>query len=743
MTGADLVKLGLSEEQAASLIRNGQYWKTRFGQVEQAQHDRGAKAFRKIEDQYRKAQKDLEAKISAWYQRFADNNGITLQEARKMLDAKQLAEFRWDVNEYIKYGKENALNGQWVKELENASARFHISRLEALKIQCQQDVEVLFGSYADTFDHAMRDIYKSGYYENAFTFQKGLGVGWDFSGLDPNHINKVLNTPWAVDGRNFTERIWGSKDKLINEMDQTLTQNIILGKDPQKAIDTIAAKMDVSKAQAGRLVMTEEAYFSSLAQKDCFKELDVDSYEIVATLDSITSDICRDMDGKVFKMSQWETGVTAPPFHPWCRTTTVPAFEDDFGLIGERAAKDDKGKTYYVPANMTYHEWEKAFVKAAPIDGIREPVDIKFRTSIKGCKAVEGGFNVLDAGMKNGQGLKVITLNKLNITEWYELPAETQYQLQYSPMDKKAFRLPKGDYEVQRYVEGSFENAERDEIAKELDGEYVGFTFFRKNNQSFFIDFYQKDGKLLYSVGKADVNRTISNESLKALESVVAERERKIIETIGETCLKDISTRNGDDWVNAMKEFHHAIQADGLPTILSDAEYNAIQSPVLYRGIAPQSRLRSDITTTMNTREMADEFFTNAIPFPSRGVYGDGVAYASPSYKKIAWNYATNGGAQLHGGVIIEFKLKPDARLITYEDALAVFRKMSKNPNNRLLFNPKQHNAFDREVGKAMNSLGYDAIIKHNGDNTGKDFYVILNRSALATKKKYITTMLK
>ena len=41
-----------------------------------------------------------------------------------------------------------------------------------------------------------------------------------------------------------------------------------------------------------------------------------------------------------------------------------------------------------------------------------------------------------------------------------------------------------------------------------------------------------------------------------------------------------------------------------------------------------------------------------------------------------------------------------------------------------------------------MNALGYDAIIKHNGDNTGQDFYVILNRAALVTKKKYITKQL-
>lgn len=67
---------------------------------------------------------------------------------------------------------------------------------------------------------------------------------------------------------------------------------------------------------------------------------------------------------------------------------------------------------------------------------------------------------------------------------------------------------------------------------------------------------------------------------------------------------------------------------------------------------------------------------------------------------------------------------------------------MSKKGNSELLFNPNQTNAKDKEVGKAMNSLGYDAIIKHNGDDTGQDFYVILNRAALVAKKKYITTAL-
>lgn len=350
-------------------MNNGEYWQKRFELLEQVAHQQGVQCYADIEKQYRQAQKQLEGQIAAWYQRFASNNGVTLAEAKRMLNAKELAELKWDVNQYIQYGQENAINGTWVKQLENASARFHISRLEALKLQTQQSIEVMFGNQLDSIDSTMRNVYKSGYYHTAYEIQKGVGIGWDFSALDDKQISKVINKPWAVDGKNFSERIWGNRQKLVNELNNTLTQNIVLGKDPQKAIDEIARKMNTSKTNAGRLVMTEEAFFSSAAQKDCFTELDVEQFEIVATLDSHTSDICRGMDGKHFKMSEWKVGETAPPFHVHCRSTTVPYFDDEFDAVGERAARNEEtGKTYFVPGNMTYKEWDKAFVQGDKSD---------------------------------------------------------------------------------------------------------------------------------------------------------------------------------------------------------------------------------------------------------------------------------------------------------------------------------------------------------------------------------------
>lgn len=351
-------------------MKNSEYWKLRFEQLEQAQNGQGAAAFAEIERQYKEAQKQIEGQIARWYQRFADNNGITLAQARQYLKGAALKEFQWDVQDYIKYGQDNALMGGWMKELENASAKYHISKLEALKIQTQQSLEVMFSKQMGTVTGAMGDIFESGYYHTAYELQKGFNIGWDIAGLDQSQIEKVLSKPWAVDGKNFSERIWTNKEKLISELHGELTQNIMLGADPQKAIDSLAKKMNTSKQNAGRLIMTEEAYFSSAAQRDCFDDLDVEQYEIVATLDSHTSDICRSLDGKHFPMKDFQAGVTAPPFHVYCRSTTVPYFDEDFGDIGERAARDEEtGKTYYIPDDMHYEDWKQTFVDGGDKSG--------------------------------------------------------------------------------------------------------------------------------------------------------------------------------------------------------------------------------------------------------------------------------------------------------------------------------------------------------------------------------------
>ena len=337
------------------------YWKKRFEALEAASNKYGIETYRKIEPAFDSAFRQIESEITLWYERLAKNNGVTMQEARQWLNANELKEFQWDVQEYIKYGRENAINQQWIKELENASAKYHISRLEALKVRTQQAVEVAFGNELDEVDAMVKKIFTNDYYHSIYEMQKGFNIGWEIGQIDERKLEKIVSSPWATDGKHFSERIWNSRTQLVSELHNQLTRTCILGKPPDDAIKAISKKFNTSKNQAGRLVMTEQAYFHSVAQQEAFKELDVEEFEVVATLDNLTSEICQEMDGKHFPMKDYEPGVTAPPFHPWCRSVTVPYFDDDFD-VGERAARDEDGETYYVPSDMTYPEWQKSFV---------------------------------------------------------------------------------------------------------------------------------------------------------------------------------------------------------------------------------------------------------------------------------------------------------------------------------------------------------------------------------------------
>lgn len=126
-----------------NLQRNADYWAQRMKNMEDALLDQSYSYVENLDAQFRAAEAEIERQMSAWYRRFAVNNDITLADAKRLLNSDELAEFRWTVEDYIKHGEENALTGAWMKELENASARVHISRLDALKIQLQQQAELL------------------------------------------------------------------------------------------------------------------------------------------------------------------------------------------------------------------------------------------------------------------------------------------------------------------------------------------------------------------------------------------------------------------------------------------------------------------------------------------------------------------------------------------------------------------------------------------------------------------------
>ena len=318
-----------------------------------------------MERAYRDAISSMQKDINDFFQRFVDNEGMTMTQARKLYTAREMKDFRMTLEEYIAKGQESGVSDKWLKELESASDLHRIDRLKALQLQLANEIESLSAYKEQELNKTLSDIYEEGYYRNIFDIQQINGVGSAFARIDKRKINQALSKPWTYDGKTFSDRIWQDKEKLKHSIEKTLTQSIIRGEAPLKTAKRIAKETNVELSSAKRLVLTESAAMSNKASMDSYKELGVDEIEFVSALDGRTCDICGAMDGKHFKTSEGVEGINLPPLHPNCRCTTVPYFNDEFTQGEMRAARDENGKTYYVPADMNCEEWKKEHVESS------------------------------------------------------------------------------------------------------------------------------------------------------------------------------------------------------------------------------------------------------------------------------------------------------------------------------------------------------------------------------------------
>lgn len=166
----------------------------------------------------------------------------------------------------------------------------------------------------------------------------------------------------------------------------------------------------------------------------------VEKYEVVATLDLRTSDICRKLDGKVFDVKDYERGVTAPPFHVYCRSTTVPYYNDDIQaeIENTRMARDpETGKSLKVE-NLTYKEWYSKYIVEynykkeyenivsilgyKAVGNLEKYRDIKYN-DVERYNDIQKDYGVIDAINKNGKILDKERAKKL----YYNFKAEGIY----------------------------------------------------------------------------------------------------------------------------------------------------------------------------------------------------------------------------------------------------------------------------------------------------------------------------
>lgn len=275
---------------------------------------------RKLNKHNREAFLKIRRILNDWYNRYAIDNNITLQEAQRILSPVEFQEYRETMA--ILRSLYSETNDPYIyEEIARLNTRANITRKMAL----MDAINVELIKYSHNIQISIED-HLAGVYRREY---ESALQGFDIPispVINTEAIKEIINYPYA--GAMFSDRVWRNKNQLINWIEDDLTKNLIKGTSVQKMAADLKDRSNTAYHQAERLVRTETNYALNQGHLNSYKKAGVKKYEILAKIDSRTSAICREKNGNIIEIEEGgQVGNNCPPFHPNCRTTIIPVIE--------------------------------------------------------------------------------------------------------------------------------------------------------------------------------------------------------------------------------------------------------------------------------------------------------------------------------------------------------------------------------------------------------------------------------
>ena len=181
------------------------------------------------------------------------------------------------------------------------------------RIQLEKLGEKQIVEFTRAFESNFFDIYNS----------IALKGGKTFNSLDTATVNQMINQIWCADGKNWSSRVWGNTNKLLEELNEGLIHCVAAGKKTTDLKNILQDRFDVSYSRADAIVRTELAHIQTQAAVKRYEDYGVQQVEVWADADERRCEIC----GKLHK-TKYPVGSQIPiPAHTNCRCCILPVVE--------------------------------------------------------------------------------------------------------------------------------------------------------------------------------------------------------------------------------------------------------------------------------------------------------------------------------------------------------------------------------------------------------------------------------
>ncbi|MCO4095717.1 minor capsid protein [Macrococcoides canis] len=249
--------------------------------------------------------------IEAFYTRYANKEGITVADAKKAVDEFDVIAHQNMAKQYVK-NKEFSDKANERLRLYNVTMRINreellLSALNTHLIAATNDIEHTMNDYLE--DGAIRE------------FKRQAGILGNIS-IKESDIHAIVNASYY--DATWSERLWDNMDDVRKVVDASVKDTILRGRHPQESVKRLRELTGRSEYEARRLLISEVSRVQTEAKRLSYEEMDILEYKYLAIIDNRTTQTCKSLHGKTFKVSDMKVGVNAPPMHQFCRSTTVP-----------------------------------------------------------------------------------------------------------------------------------------------------------------------------------------------------------------------------------------------------------------------------------------------------------------------------------------------------------------------------------------------------------------------------------
>lgn len=276
---------------------------------------------------------DIEDEINRFYARYAINEGISLIEAKKKIDAVDVQMFQQKAKQYV---ENKDFSDKANAELRAYNTKMYVSREKLL--QAQLGLIVTY-AYAQ-IEQSMYNYMESAYYR---ALKQQAGILGETLQVSINDVKTIVFTPF--EGHKWSTRLWSDMETVRRHVQKTTRHVLLRGRHPYEFIKDMRKDTGATTYNMKRLLLTETARVQTLASKrHMLEEHGPESeYQFVAKMDSKTTKTCRSLNDKTFKVKDMVPGVNAPPMHPFCRSAVVPHIDENWR---DKFFEERKGKYF-------------------------------------------------------------------------------------------------------------------------------------------------------------------------------------------------------------------------------------------------------------------------------------------------------------------------------------------------------------------------------------------------------------